>query len=140
MQTSMIRELPESAALMALTLVFDGACPFCRQFALRSELKAGIPDLHIIDGRQENDLRRRLSERGLNLADGAVLLEGEQAWHGSAAIAEISRRMKPSDPLLKLLQAVFHDRQRAAFAYPALLLARRLALLIQGLRPDPDAL
>ncbi|MEB3158161.1 MAG: DCC1-like thiol-disulfide oxidoreductase family protein [Synechococcus sp.] len=124
---------------MALTLVYDGGCPFCRHFALRSELAAGIADLEIVDGRQDHQLRHQLRQRGLNLADGAVLLDGAQAWHGSAAIAELSRRMQASDLLLSLLQQLFCSRQRAALVYPGLLIARRLALAVRGLRPDPDA-
>ena len=126
-------------SLMSLTLVYDGGCPFCRHFALRSELAAGVDDLRIVDGRQDNDLRHRLRSQGLDLTDGAVLLEGSQAWHGSAAIAELSRRMQPSDPLLHLLQGLFRDQHRAGLFYPALLLARRVALALRGLRPDPDA-
>ena len=67
---------------MSLTLVYDGGCPFCRHFALRSELTSGIPDLKIRDGRSEQALalRQKLRRRGMNLANGAVLLEGDQAW------------------------------------------------------------
>ena len=122
-----------------LTLVYDGGCPFCQHFALRSELAAGLPELSIVDGREQHQLRHQLRQRGLDLTDGAVLLEGEQAWHGSAAIAELSRRMRPSEPLLQLLQQVFRDRQRARMLYPVLLLARRWALRLKGLSPDPDA-
>ena len=75
---------------MPLTLVYDGGCLFCRSFALRSELLGGLPDLKILDGRADDALRRTLEARGMRLADGAVLMEGEQAWHGSAAIAELS--------------------------------------------------
>ena len=124
---------------MTLTLVYDGGCPFCQHFALRSELAAGLPELSIVDGRAQHQLRHQLRQRGLDLTDGAVLLEGETAWHGSAAIAELSRRMRPSDPLLQLLQQVFRDRQRAQMLYPVLLLARRWALGLKGLSPDPDA-
>ena len=122
-----------------LTLVYDGGCPFCQHFALRSELAAGLPELSIVDGREQHQLRHRLRQRGLDLTDGAVLLEGEQAWHGSAAIAELCGRMKASEPLLQLLQQVFRDRQRARMLYPMLLLARRWALGFKGLSPDPDA-
>ena len=38
---------------MTKTLVYDGGCPFCKAFALRSELKGGIPDLIIRDGDEE---------------------------------------------------------------------------------------
>ena len=123
---------------MLLTLIYDGGCPFCRDFALRSELQAGVPNLRIVDGRADHNLRRELNTLGLPLRNGAVLIEGEQKWHGSEAIAELSRRMKPSDPLLKLLARLFADNQRSALAYPALLAARRMALATRGLSVDPD--
>ena len=123
---------------MLLTLIYDGGCPFCREFALRSELQAGVPNLRIVDGRADHDLRCELNTIGLSLRNGAVLIEGEQKWHGSEAIAELSRRMKPSDPLLRILARMFADNQRSALAYPALLAARRLALATRGLSVDPD--
>ena len=60
---------------MNLTLVYDGGCPFCRSFALRSELVGGIKQLEIRDGRADNALRRQLQQQGHRLADGAMLLE-----------------------------------------------------------------
>ena len=123
---------------MLLTLIYDGGCPFCRDFALCSELQAGVPNPRIVDGRADHNLRRELNALGLPLRNGAVLIEGEQKWHGSEAIAELSRRMKPSDPLLRLLARLFADNQRSALAYPALLAARRLALATRGLNVDPD--
>ena len=123
---------------MALTLIYDGGCPFCRDFALRSELNAGVPDLRIIDGRADHSIRRELNALGLPLRDGAILVEGARRWHGSEAIAELSRRMKPSDPLLKVLAKLFCNKQRTSRAYPALLAARRIALATQGLSVDPD--
>ncbi len=79
---------------MALVLVYDGGCPFCRHFALRSELVGGLPDLQIRDGRADHSLRTQLKARGLDLARGAVLLEGDQAWHGAEAIAELCQRLQ----------------------------------------------
>ena len=61
---------------MPLTLVYDGGCPFCRHFALRSELLGGIPDLVIRDGRADHGLRRQLREQGHDLNKGAVLMDG----------------------------------------------------------------
>ena len=125
---------------MTLTLVYDGGCPFCTQFALRSELLGGVAGMKILDGREEHALRRSLSARGMNLADGAVLLDDERAWHGSAAIAELSRRMDPSDALLRVLVGMFCRSERAEMLYPALLVARRLMLALKGLPVDPDGL
>ena len=123
---------------MTLVLVYDGGCPFCRHFALRSELVGGLPDLEIRDGRADHALRAELVGRGLPLARGAVLLEGQQAWHGAEAIAELCRRLEPSDALLALLRGLFAEPQRAGRLYPLLLLARRIALQLKGLPEDPD--
>ena len=123
---------------MALVLVYDGGCPFCRHFALRSELVGGLPDLEIRDGRADNQLRAALTGRGLPLARGAVLLDGERAWHGAEAIAELCRRLEPSDALLTLLSRLFAEPQRAGRLYPFLLAARQLALQWKGLPEDPD--
>ena len=123
---------------MKLILVYDGGCPFCHHFALRSELASGLGELQIRDGRSDHALRLELERRGMKLADGAMLLDGDRAWHGSAAIAELSRRMQPNDALMALLQRLFRNDTRAELAYPALLLARRLALSLKGLPVDPD--
>ena len=123
---------------MTLALVYDGGCPFCRQFALAAELTGGIPLLELRDGRADHALRAALKARGLNLANGAVLLEGERAWHGAEAIAELCRRLAPSGPLLQLLRGLFREPNRARRIYPLLLLARRMALHWKGLPVDPD--
>jgi len=123
---------------MTLVLVYDGGCPFCRHFALRAELVGGIPGLAIRDGRVDTVLRAQLRSRGFDLARGAVLLEGDQAWHGAEAIAELCRRLHPSDPLLQLLRQLFAAPPRARRLYPLLLWARRMALQWKGLPEDPD--
>ena len=123
---------------MALTLVYDGGCPFCRHFAQRSELMGGVPDLVIRDGRSDHELRATLRRKGFNLSNGAVLIDEGQIWHGSDAIAELCQRLSPSDPLLGLLNGLFSDSRRAGLLYPGLLAARQIALRLQGLRVDPD--
>jgi predicted DCC family thiol-disulfide oxidoreductase YuxK len=123
---------------MTLVLVYDGGCPFCRHFALRSELVGGVPDLQVRDGRADHNLRSQLKARGLDLARGAVLLQGDQAWHGADAIAELCQRLQPSDPLLALLGQLFSAPPRSWQLYPLLLWARRRALHWKGLPEDPD--
>lgn len=119
-------------------LVFDGGCPFCRHFAELSELRGGLPDLRIRDGRADAALRHALAERGCHLRDGAMVIEGERVWHGAEAISWLCARMTPSAGLLRVLAPLFAPTPRARRLYPALLLARRLALGWQGLPVDPD--
>lgn len=119
-------------------LVYDGGCPFCRHFAELSELRGGISGLRIRDGRQDHALRRWLAERGLRLADGAVLIDGERLFHGAEAIQWLAARMEPSAALLRLLAALMKEPPQARRLYPLLLAARRTALGFQGLPLDPD--
>lgn len=119
-------------------LVFDGGCPFCRHFAELSERSSGIPALQIRDGRADNQLRRALTHRGLPLRDGAIVIVGQTLLHGPEAIAWLCARMQPSAVLLRVLAPLLARRELARGLYPALLLARRLALGLRGLRVDPD--
>jgi len=126
--------MPESSPI----LVFDGGCLFCRRFALLSELRSGIPGLQIRDGRTDHALRQRLAARGFALSSGAVLLVGDQVWHGAEAIQWLCARMQPSSALLQLLAPLLATPPRARRLYPLLLLARRAALAWRGLPLDPD--
>ncbi len=128
---------PRSAAGPAPVLVFDGGCPFCRRFAELSELRGGIPDLQIRDGRADPALRADLARRGYRLGNGAMVLVGEQVLHGAAAIEWICARMQPSSRLLGLLAPLLATPARSRGVYPLLLAARRLALGLKGLPEEP---
>jgi hypothetical protein len=119
-------------------LVFDGGCPFCRHFAVLSELRSGIPGLEIRDGRMDADLRAQLAARGYHLRDGAMVIDGEQVLHGAPAIQWLCARMTPSAALLQVLAPLMATPARARQLYPLLLLARRVALALRGLPVDPD--
>jgi predicted DCC family thiol-disulfide oxidoreductase YuxK len=129
---------PAPAALATPLLVFDGGCPFCSHFASLSELRGGIPGLRLCDGRRDHGLRRQLRAQGVDLARGAIVLEGGRIHHGAAAIQWICARIEPSGPLLAVLAPLFADPGRARGLYPLLLAARRLALSMRGLPEDPD--
>lgn len=119
-------------------LVYDGGCPFCRHFALASELRGGLPELRLRDGRADADLRHRLRADGCDLSRGAVLIVGDRLLHGAEAIQWLCERLRPSDGLLRLLSTLMADPGRARRLYPGLLFARRLALAARGLPVDPD--
>jgi len=126
------------AAERAPVLVFDGGCPFCRHFAELSELRSGITGLRIRDGRADHALRHALAQRGYQLRNGAMVLDGERVLHGAAAIAWLCERMTPSSALLALLAPLLAEPGRARGLYPLLLLGRRLALAIRRLPLDPE--
>ena len=124
---------------MAPVLVYDGGCIFCKAFAQLAELKGGIPDLDIVDGRADHQLRSELTAKGAPLRNGAVVMDEGRVLHGAEAIQWICERMEPSDALLSVLAPLMAEEKRAGFFYPFLLTARRVALAARGLPVDPDA-
>lgn len=129
---------PNSTEPGSIQLVYDGGCPFCSAFAAMGELRGGLPQLRIVDGRADHTLRRQLKARGFDLAQGAVLIEGERCWHGAEAVQRLCAQLQPSSALLALLSAVFAEQKRSRRLYPLLLAARRGALALRGLPLDPD--
>ncbi|MGB5241956.1 MAG: DCC1-like thiol-disulfide oxidoreductase family protein [Prochlorococcaceae cyanobacterium] len=129
---------PASAESGSIQLIYDGGCPFCSTFATMVELRGGLPQLRIIDGRADHVLRRRLKARGFDLSRGAVLIEGERCWHGAEAVQRLCAQLRPSSALLGLLTAVFGEETRSRTLYPLLLAARHGALALRGLPLDPD--
>ena len=116
-----------------LTFIYDGECPFCNHFAELLELKSKIKGISIIDGRKNLNLINSLLERGYDIDKGAILLEGDNIFHGAEAINTICKQIKnPSNSLLIILSNIFKSNQRSRFFFPLLVTARRFALISKG--------
>ena len=117
-----------------LTFIYDGECPFCNHFAELLELKSKINSISIIDGRKNRDLISSLLDRGYDIDKGAILLKGNNIFHGAEAINTIcSQITNPSGKLLKLLSNIFKSNKRTNLLFPFLVRARRFALIAKGI-------
>ena len=116
-----------------LTFIYDGECPFCNHFAELLELKSEINSISILDGRKNQNIINYLLEKGYDIDKGAILLSGDDIFHGAEAINTICNKIKnPSGELLKLLSNVFKSNKRTKLLFPLLLTARRFALIAKG--------
>ncbi len=117
-----------------LVFIYDGECQFCNKFAELLELKSGLPNLSIINGRENISLLRKLLNQGYDLDEGAILLKDGEILHGPIAINWICSKIQdPSDQLLKILSVFFSSSNRTNLAFPFLLTGRRLLLLVRGI-------
>ena len=115
------------------TFIYDGECPFCNHFAELLEIKSKIKNIKILDGRKNPDLIKKLLRKGYDLDKGAILLRGDEIYHGSNAINLICKEIiHPSDKLLKILSLIFKSKERTNIIFPFLVRARRLALISKG--------
>ena len=116
-----------------LTFIYDGECPFCNHFAELLELKSKISNISIVDGRKNPNIINSLLKQGYDIDKGAILLYGDDIFHGAEAINNICNKIKnPSGGLLKLLSNIFKSNKRTNFLFPFLLRARRFALISKG--------
>ena len=116
-----------------ITFIYDGECPFCNHFAELLELKSKINNISIIDGRKNLEIINSLLKKGYDIDKGAILLQGDDIFHGAEAINKIcSQIKKPSGRLLKLLSKFFKSNKRTNLLFPFLLRARRFALVSKG--------
>ena len=115
------------------TFIYDGECPFCNHFAELLELKSKIKYISIIDGRKHLNLINSLQESGYDIDKGAILLNGDNIFHGAEAINTICNQINnPSSGLLIILSNIFKSNQRTKFLFPLLVTARRFALISKG--------
>ena len=116
-----------------LTFIYDGECPFCNHFAELLELKSKIENISILDGRKNQKIVNSLLEKGFDIDKGAILLKGDDIFHGSEAINTVCNQINdPSGSLLKLLSNIFKSKKRTKLLFPFLLRARRFALISKG--------
>ena len=116
------------------TFIYDGKCPFCNHFAELLEIKSKINNIKILDGRNNLTLIKSLLDKGYDLDKGAILLKGEDIFHGANAIHTICKQISnPSSSLLLLLSSIFKSNKRTRVIFPLLIRARRLALISKGI-------
>ena len=116
------------------TFIYDGECPFCNHFADLLEIKSKITNIKILDGRKNLTLINSLLEKGYDLDKGAILLKGEEIFHGAEAINTICKEINnPSSSLLSLLSKIFKSTKRTKVLFPLLVRARRFALISKGI-------
>ena len=116
-----------------LTFIYDGECPFCNHFAELLEIKSKIKNISILDARKNQIITNSLLKKGYDIDKGAILLKGDDIFHGAEAINTICNQINnPSGRLLKLLSNIFKSNKRTKLFFPFLLRARRFALISKG--------
>ena len=116
-----------------LTFIYDGECPFCNHFAELLEIKSKINNISILDARKNQTITNSLLNKGYDIDNGAILLKGDDIFHGAEAINTICNQINnPSGRLLKILANVFKSNKRTKLLFPFLVRARRLVLISKG--------
>ena len=80
-----------------LTIVYDGACPFCSSYVRFVRLKRNY-DVKLVDARSHRPQLDAYHRLGFNLNEGMVVEVGENLYHGAEPFR--SWPLSPADPIV----------------------------------------
>ena len=106
--------------MTTLHIVYDGDCPFCRNYVGLLKLRESY-DVHLVDARREPAFAARY---GLDLNEGMIADLDGKVYHGARAVALLSRISGTFKPLGR--------EWVARVMYPVLRFGRNAALKALG--------
>lgn len=117
-----------------LWIAYDGACPLCTLGASFYRVRQEVGVLHGVDARVEPDhpLMQEIRQNGLDLDEGMVIKYQDKLCHGREALLLMAQLGADAGILNKLNNRLFRSRPLVTLCYPAMKLARRLALALNG--------
>lgn len=116
----------------SLTLLYDGVCPVCRNFAQHIRLQQQFGELRLLDARQPSAEREQVEALGLDLNQGFVLYVGDQLYFSDRAIHTLALMSTRNGPFNWLLYQVFRHPVLSRVLYPVLSTGRLLLLRLLG--------
>ena len=120
---------------MEMIIVYDGDCPFCRNYVSLMRLREAISKVRLVDARDDQDLVLFLAKRGFNINEGMAVIHGDTIYFGEDAVTLISSIAISRRPIGRLIAQVLNSKKRARVLYPIMKAGRRLTLKALGLSP-----
>jgi predicted DCC family thiol-disulfide oxidoreductase YuxK len=115
-----------------MVVVYDGECPFCRNYVRLMSLSKAVGDVELVDARTQAPAVRRLVELGYDLNEGMAAIYGGKVYYGKDAVVLISSLTGDRDWMDRVLAISLRNPTRATFLYPLMKLGRRVALRMLG--------
>jgi predicted DCC family thiol-disulfide oxidoreductase YuxK len=115
-----------------MAVVYDGACPFCRNYVTLMKLRAAAGGVVLVDARNGGPIVERLIRQGYDLNEGMAAIYGDAVYHGPDAVVLISTMTGKLPWTGRLLAALLRDKKRAAVIYPIMKLGRKITLKALG--------
>ena len=117
----------------AVSIVYDGDCPFCRSYVTLMKLRTAFGKVELIDARAGGEMVLRLTQQGYDLNQGMAVIYAGQVYHGKDVVIIISAMTGKLSWAGELLAAVLRNKRRAAMIYPVMKLGRKITLKILGI-------
>jgi len=116
----------------ALTVVYDGECPFCSNYVRLMALRRSVGSVALVDARAGGPIVAELARRGYDLNNGMVVRHGQTLYYGPDALVLLSTLSEDRGVVGRTLARLLRDPSRARLLYPVMKLGRRATLALLG--------
>ena len=119
-----------------MTIVYDGLCPFCSNYARLTRLRVSAGPITLIDARDGTDpVVIELMRAGVDFNE-TMAVRAAGAWHtGGEAVAILAALSAPGGVWRRLHRRAFASPRRARLLYGLLRTGRNLTLRALGRPP-----
>jgi predicted DCC family thiol-disulfide oxidoreductase YuxK len=122
----------QQSAKASIRLIYDNDCPVCRSYSQLVRIRRDIGALELINAREDSKALQQVTDMGLDIDQGMVLIIGDSYYYGSDAIHMLSLLSSRSGPFNRLHYYLFRSRHVAKWLYPLLRACRNLLLKLLG--------
>ena len=109
-------------------LVYDDECPFCDAYCRLVRIRDAAGTLRLVNAREDTEILREITRRGLDVDQGMVLKLGSTLYYGADAICALSLMSGRTGLFNRVNFWIFRSPARSRWLYPLLRSARNLAL------------
>ena len=117
----------------AIFLIYDGACPMCRNFAKVVKIRKAVGKFEIINARTDNKLVKEVQKLGYDLDNGIVVIYSGNYYYGKEAMNILAILSSNSDWVNKISAFIFRSKALTFTLYPILKFIRRCLLFVIGI-------
>ena len=115
-----------------MVIVYDGECPFCRNYVRLMELSKAVGNVDLVNARTPHPAVWKLVELGYDLNEGMAAIYGGKIYYGSDAVVLLSSMTNGRGWAGRFLAVLLRRPARARFLYPYMKVGRQFALKILG--------
>lgn len=113
-------------------LIYDGECPFCRNYTSFVKMTRALPGLRLVSARDGGDEVAEAQRRGFDLDQTMVLVIDDRWFAGEQAMAELAKRAERFKTANRLWRGLMERPRLGRFLYGSLVRGRLLVLRLLG--------
>lgn len=113
-----------------MCLIYDRECPVCRYVAEKYETENR--DVNIVNARDDDEYLDRVTQMGLDINSGIVVIEGGEYYFAGKAVQRLATTKALPGLMGSIVGRAFRNSLFVKFLYPPLTLFRKILLRIIG--------